>query len=48
MDIKTIKILSIALSAIGMAVNFAVDRINDKKLDGVIEDKIAKALANKQ
>ena len=48
MNIKTIKILNIALSIIGMTVTFAIDRINDKKLDGVIEDKIAKALANKQ
>ena len=48
MNIKTIKMLNIALSIIGMAVTFAIDRINDKKLDGVIEDKIAKALANKQ
>lgn len=48
MNTKTIKILNIALSIIGMVVTFAIDRINDKKLDGVIEDKIAKALANKQ
>lgn len=48
MNIKTIKVLSMALSVIGMVVNFAIDRINDKKLDVEIDNKITKALANRK
>ena len=44
MDSKLIKILSIAATAIGMGATLITDWVNDKKMDGKIEQKVIEAL----
>ena len=45
MDSKLIKILGIAATAIGMGATLVTDWVNDKKMDGKIEQKVIEALA---
>jgi len=42
---KTIKIIGIATSVIGMGVSVAAEWVGDKKMDLTIEKKVAEALA---
>ena len=44
---KLIKVLGFAATAIGMCSTLVVDWVNDKKMDEKIEEKLNKALANR-
>ncbi len=44
MDSKLIKILGIAATVIGMGATLVTDWVNDKKMDGKIEEKVIEAL----
>lgn len=47
MNSKLIKILGIAATAIGMCATLVTDWVDDKKMDEKIEEKLNKALANR-
>ena len=44
---KMIKVLGIAATAIGMCATLVTDWVDDKKMDEKIEEKLNKALANR-
>ena len=44
MDSKLIKILGIAATVIGMGATLVTDWVNDKKIDGKLEEKVIEAL----
>ena len=44
MNIKTIKIISFVLTAVGAAINLATSALGDKILDNKIETKVSEAL----
>lgn len=42
---KTIKIIGLAATVIGMGATLATDWVNDKKMDDKIEEKVAEVIA---
>ena len=47
MNNKTIKIIGLVATAIGMGATLITDWVNDKKIDEKISEKVVEALANK-